>query len=447
MLPMSLKNTFFVICLISYISAINAQESNTWSLNRCLEYAEDNNLQLKQFRLRYNTSEIDLKQAKANRLPSLGANASLGLRFGLSLNQRTNTLETLSNTSLNVGAGGSLPVFNGLQLSNSIKQSQMDLEAAGLDIFDSKNSLYLDIATAYLNTLLNQELLEQSNIQVASTREQLDRSRRLVEAGTAARNTILELQAQLATDETNVVNTRNQLELSYLQLIQLLDLDPGQSFSIDEPSLNEISGPLHPAASQGIYEYAESTQPSVQAADLRIKSAEKGIDIARGAMYPSLSFNYNVSTAYVNRESVEDQPFSNQIDDNLGYVFSLGMNIPIFNRRQIRTGIERSQLNLKDAELQSRIVRQQLRQAIEQSYLDAVNSYSQYQQVIRQIESLQLAFDNAEKQFNVGMINSVDYVLAQNNLQRAELDRIRLKYQYIFSVKVLEFYQGEDLGF
>ncbi len=444
---MILKHTFAISFLLLLFFKANAQEFNIWSLERCLQYAEDNNLTLKQFRYRRNTSEISLKEAKAARLPNLNASSGAGLSIGLVTNPVTDVLENITNSNFSLRASSSLPIFNGFQINNTIKQSDIDLRASELDIYDQQNTIYLNIAAQYLQILLNQELLEQSEIQVATTREQIERTTRLVEAGTVARNALFELQATLATNETEVIRNRSQLELAYLGLIQLLDLNPGDPFRIEKPVLEDIDQPLHPAASQGIYEYAEATQPSVEASELRIESAKKGIDIAHSNAYPSLSLNYNVDTRYGNTEGFVEDPFLTQLENNIGHFVSLGMTIPIYNRRQVRSGIERAEMNLKDAQLQARIARQQLRQNIEQAYLDAVNSYSQYQQVLRQIESLDLNFENAEKQFNVGLINSVDFVLAQNNLQRAELDRIRFKYQYIFNVKVLDFYQGESLGF
>jgi len=444
----NLSTFLLLLCSVLHVQA----QDETWSLEECLEYAEQTNLQLKQFRLQRATSLINLKQARASRLPNLSGSANYGLNTGQTINELTNQRDNLTSNNVILSLSGNVPLFTGLGNLNTIKQRELQLQATEYTVEDAKNDMYLNIANAFLTVLLNQELLEQNQLQVASTREQRDRTSRLVKAGSLAQSDLLELEAQLATDQTNVVQSRNDLEIAYLGLQQLLDIDPSQPFQVEEPEIDtELTEPLHPASSRGIYEYAAENQPDVIGADVSIEANNLAIKAAKGARYPSLFGSYRANTRYVHVEieglTIENDPFFDQFRENREFALGLGLNIPIYNNRLIRSDIERAEIGLRDAEIQAQIVRQQLRQNIEQAYVDAVTSFSQFQQTREQIRNLQLVYDNAKRQFEVGLINSTDFVIAQNNLQRAELNQIQNKYQYIFNVKVLNFYQGEELGF
>lgn len=436
-----------IFCL--WAQAGIAQDDTRWTLEECLEYAKKTNIRLKQSRLNLQTSDINLKQAKEARMPSLGGNVNYGTNLGRSVNPFTNDFENRTIRSLNAGVGGNMTLFNGFSITNTIRQSEFDQQAAQKDVEDAENTLALNVAEGYLNVLLNQDLLDGQLLQLASTEEQRDRTARLVDAGTLAPASLYEIEAQVATEQTNVVTVRNQLEFSYLQLMQLLNLDPGMEFSVEDPELSAELTAMHPAVPDEIFRFAEGTQPNIQAADLRIQSAEKQIDIARAGSIPTLGFNYNAGSGWAGSNSSlgVDRPFGEQFENNFSYGFSFGLNIPIYSRRNVRSNIERAEIQRRNAEMEADFQRQQLRQIIEQSHLDAVSAFSQYQQVKKQIESLEIAFQNAEKQFNVGLINSVDYLLAKNNLDQARLNLIRQKYTYIFRVKVLDFYQGKALGF
>ena len=444
---MNRKHLPLILLFLFCCSSLTAQEA--WDLKRCLEYARETNLTLKARRLDQATSIIGVKQSEAAFLPNLNFGAGGGWRFGRSINPFTNDFEDRRITSFDMGANGSLPLFQGFTRTNTLQQAKMDQEIASYNLADAENTVGLNVATAYLNILLNREILQQNEYQVTSIKEQRDRTEKLVNAGTLARTGLLELEAQLATNETNVVNARNLLQMAYLTLQQLLNLDPSPNFDVEVPDLPPVGSEFIAESVEATYDFAEGSQPNIIGSDLNVKSAEKGIEIAKGQGMPSLNFNYNIGTGYsqVDNDLIEQLEFNEQMENNLGYSFNLGLNIPIYNRRSIRSGVERAEILHKQAELNAFVQRQTLRQTIEQAYLDLQSAFTQYQQVERQISSLQLAFDNAQKQFDLGVINSVDYLLAQNNLQAALLDRIQLKYQYHFRLKVLDFYNGKSLEF
>lgn len=421
-----------------------AQES--WDFNRCYEYARETNINLQQARYDQVTSGINLKEAKAARHPSLNANSGTNWAYGRGFDPFTNDRVDVNTNGFNVGASLSLPIFSGFNIVNSIEQAKINQRIASLDLADAENVLGLNIATAYLAVLQNLEIVGQREAQVESSKEQRDRMRKLVDAGTMAMTSFLELDAQLALDETNLVDAKNQLQMSYLTLQQLMNLTPTDNFSVVKPTLPEVGSSLELGNVNEIYDYAEKNQPNIQSADLSIESAEKGISVARSFAYPSLNLGSSAGSGY-GKPIGQEIDVTQTLEDNLNYGFSFSLNVPIYNRRQVRSGVERAEIRLEQARLQATQARLDLRQAIEQAYLDVRNTFAQYEQVSRQINSQRLAFDNAQKQFDLGVINSVDYLLAQNNLQLALLNQIQLKYQYHFRTKVLDFYNGKSLEF
>ena len=464
----------FLLCV-----SVQVQGQDVWSLQRCIDHALETNLTLKQSRLNYQLSDIDLKQSQEARLPNFNASTNFNSNFGRSIDPVTNDFITQQFNSINGGISSGMPLFQGFQLSNTIKRNKLNLRASELDVKDAENTLMLNIAGSYLTILLNRELVEGAEVQLSSTQEQRDRTEKLVEAGTLARASLFDIESQIAIDETNLVNAKNQLALSYLILQQTLNLEPQADFVVEVPTLSDPSSPGVRNIEE-IYAYAMAHQPNIESSQLQIKSAQKDIVIARGNYLPSLDLSGSIFTRYSSGQSLpanfqtvpfpvenvringenatfqldgtRDVPtttekylFSDQVNDNLSYGYGVGLSIPIFNRRQIRSGVDRATISLQRAQLNARQQELTLRQNIEQAHLDVLSAYSAFEQVNRQIRALELTFQNAEKQREVGLMNNVDFLVAKNNLERARTDRIRLKYDYIFKTKILDFYEGKTI--
>ncbi|MEO0469947.1 MAG: TolC family protein, partial [Bacteroidota bacterium] len=335
--------------------------------------------------------------------------------------------------------------------------------------------LALNITTSYLQVLSDLETVESARLQLESTREQYARTEKLVKAGSLAQADLIQLESQIATEERTLVNSENQLSIDLLFLQQNMNIEPSSSFMIEKPELPDPEGPLAVSLSD-VIDFAENNQPSVRAADLRKQSAELGKEIAEANRLPTVDLTTTIGSGYSSLRTegngvftlgpglpvvINDQPaelvipsegrvrtsFGNQLSSNLGGSLRLGLNVPIYNRRQVKSGIERAQINIENADYSAQIARQNLRQTIQQAYVDAQNAWSSYESITKQIDALQITFDNTEKQFNLGLVNSVDFLLAKNNLNRARFDLVRTKYTYIFRQKVLDFYQGKPIGF
>lgn len=427
-----------------------AQDTSPWSLEKCLQFAMDNNLQLQQQALNVKTADLGLIQARNNRLPNLNAGINLNNNFGFNIDPLTDNFRTEGTQAVNAGISTGLTVYNGLRLQNLIKQSEVDLQASKEELADGQNTLVLNIATAYLQILSDLETLEAAKVQLESTEQQRDRTGKLVRAGTVPQADLLQLESQIATDELAIVNAENRLQISYLNLQRLLNLPPDQDFRIEKPEIPNPSALELPSLSEIIMQ-AESIQPSVEAADLRIKSAQIGKAVAEAGKVPSVSLSANTGTGYSTgfRDPATEKvvPLADQLQIAFGGGIGLNVNVPIYNRGQIDNNIQQAAIRMENAELAASVVRQNLQQNIQQAYVDVENAFSRYQATARQLEALELTFQNTEKQFNLGLVNSVDYLLAKNNLNRAQFDQVSNKYVFFFRQKVLDFYMGNPITF
>lgn len=441
------KNSFLfaLIVLSLFLPKVHAQNSDIWSLQRCLEYARDHNIQLKQAQLNVQGSEVTLAQAKARRLPNANAGFNAFSRLGYFVDPFTNELDQQTSLTLDFGVSSGVNLFTGFQITNGIKQGLVDLEASRADLEQQEYDLALNITLAYLSILQNAEFLESTRAQVGSTKEQRDRTKKLVDAGSLAPADLLQIESQIASEELNVVNAQNQLELSYLTLQQTLNLDPDDKFGVEKLELDDPEGELLPLSVKDVYQYAVANQPTIRSAELGVESAMLDVDIAKGQRYPSVSVSGSAGTGYsTGRKTLT---FNDQISQNISGSLSAGLNIPLYNRRQVVSSIERAEIGLQNAQYTAQIRRQNLKQVIEQAYLDAKSAFSSYSATQRQFKAQELNFQNIEKQFNLGISNSVDYLVAKNSLNMARFDLLRTKYTYLFQTKVLDFYLGKPIGF
>ena len=472
--------------LLSSASICSAQapEANPqkWTLQACVEYAMQHNLQLKQSELTTQTNRNNLQQSKANMLPSLNGTASHSYNLGRSIDPFTNSVvqnQTVQSNSF--GMGLNMNLFSGLQTQNMIERNKLTVKASELDIETNKNTISLQVVNAYTQILFTQELLSNAKVQLETTKLQVSRTEKLVNAGSLPQTNLLDLKSQLASDELNVVNNENQLEMAKLNLLQLLQKPATEAIEIVVPNLDAPQTALQRNAQQ-IYEAAEQLQPQIKAAELRVKSAERSIALAKGGYMPSLSLSAGIFTNYssiakrfvadgslieyptgaywrdannnpipvyqsTKGGSIEKFAYFKQLDNNLRENLAFNLNIPIFSNLQNKTNVANAIIGKESARYSAETTKNSLRQTIEQAYLDAKLAAKRYATTQKQVDALKESFRATEQRFNVGVLNSVDYNLAKNNLNRAETDLIRTKYDYIFKVKVLDFYEGKPLNF
>ncbi len=443
-------SVFFSLIQLIFSSTLFSQENRTFSLEQCIETAWENNLQLQQQGLSVDLARQNLLQSRASRFPNLNASASHNYSFGRSLDPLTNEFSTERVQSNNLNISSSVNLFSGFQVHHTIRQNRLELEAGKYDLETSYNDIALMVASAYLEILFNMELLDIITGQVEITQQQVDRTGKLVDAGTLPRGSLLTIQAQLASEELQLVNAENQLELSLLNLRQIMFLPEDAEFEIVVPEIDPLSEDEMPYTPLQVYSIAVQEQPEVKSAELQIQSAERGVSVAKGGRSPQLlmrtSFGTGYSEAYMDFLG-NSLSFSEQIRENRSTNIGLTLSVPVFNSFQTRTSVSRSQINLENSRLQHQIVREQLFQTIQQAHADATAALKRFTSTQKNVEALQEAFRYTEQRFNVGMVNSLEYNDAKNKLSAAESELIQSKYEYVFRIKILEFYRGEPLSF
>jgi len=440
-----MKHLFVLILGVIFMaSGFTANAQNVWSLQKCIDYALENNIQIKQQQLNTQFYENQVNQAKSNRLPNLNAQIGNDNSFGRSLTY-DNTYKNVNSSSISGGANTSFTIFDGFNLSNTIDKQELDFQATLKDMQKAKDDMMLNIAGMYLQILFAEELVLVDEAQMEVTKQQIERTQQLVDAGSLAKGALLEIVAQLAREELQLVNDKNNMQLNYLGLYQMLELPIAESFTIEKPVLPEIRANLSMANSIDVFNNALNVRSEIQAAQLRVKSAEKDLEIARGNYYPSLTFSANYYNLYNNKytdikgDKIE---FGNQLKNNARSSLGVTMGIPIFNRFQVKNGISNAELQIQDYQYRLQTTSNTLRKEIEQAYTNALASLNRYMSSEKAVESMEEAFRYVEEKFNVGMVNTVDYNLQKNQLTVAQSQLLQAKYEYIFRTKILDFYNG-----
>jgi outer membrane protein len=439
----------FVLCQYNILSA-----QKIWKLEDCINYAFENNLQIKQqvLNTRYNSN--NLLQSKIGLAPDLNAGIGGSVSWGRALDQTTYTFtqhERIISTNSNVSS--SLTLFSGLQQYNTIKQNEFNLMASLQDLEKLKNDISLAIAAGYLQILFNTDLLTISKNQLELTRMQVNRTSKLVDAGSLARGALLEIEAQAATEELNVINASNQLDISYLTLTQLLDLDSVGGFQIEIPEFGDIADQEILVSVSSVYNEANAILPQIKSAEYQLASSEKGLGIAKGSRSPSLNLNGSYGTGYSDirqrynpaTNQMEDYPFADQMKDNISTTLSLGLRIPIFNGWMAGTNISNAKLSVMNYQLALETARNNLYKEIQQAHADAVAARKKYLATQQALTSMQESFMYTEQKFEVGLVNTVDYNVEKNRLTQTQSDLLQAKYDYIFKMKILDFYRGIPL--
>jgi outer membrane protein len=464
-----------------------AQGDGPKTLQDCINIAILNNIEIKQTELGVVQAKTAREQSIARLFPNINGGSSLNYNVGRSINPFTNLYEERPVTSQNIFLNGNLDLFQGMQKTNSIRRSQVEIEANQQSLEATRNNVTLQVVNAYMQILFNNEIAQNNQFRIETANLQIERTERLVHAGAAPMSNLLDLKAQRATDELSLVNAQNQLELAHLNLAQLLQLAPGQRINIVVPDLADPTLDPYPVEVRELYSSALNL-PAVKAAESQVRLSEYDIMIARGGRMPSLSLGGGIFTnyssvapsmivrpgssvttlrdpnpiGYVEEGGVRtnnvyrdvsvpteflENTYTNQLDFNLRRAVSLNLNIPIFNGWQVRTQVANARIANENAKYAAIGAKNRVIQEVEQAYTNVRGAAQRYQATLIQVQSLQEAFRMTEQRFNVGAVNAVDYNLARNNLNQAETDLIQAKYDYIFKTKILDFYQGKPLTF
>jgi outer membrane protein len=433
-----------ILLLISFTGTM-AQEK--WSLQKCIDHALKNNIQIKEQTLNSNYYNNLLSQAKSNRLPTLNSYVENSMSFGRTL-ASDNTYINVNSNATSGNLSTSFTLWKGNTLNNAIKNADFNLKSTLEDLEKAKNDLMMNIAADYLEILLANELVSVAQDLLKITQLQIERTGKLVDAGSLAKGSLLEIEAQYAREELNVIKAQNRLQLAYLALYQLLDLPATENFLVEKPMFAEINANMSLMNTTDVFKNAVDLRPEVKSAGYKLESARKQLLISKGDMLPSLVFSGSYYNYYNNKYTDyngDKVALSSQLNTNATYGFGLTLNIPIFNQFQVRNGIANSKIQVEKTELDLQNTKNVLRKEIEQAYTDALAAFKTYLANQKTLTSSQEAFRYTEQKFEVGMINSVEYNQSKNNLSSAQSDLLQAKYEFIFKTKILDFYNGRPI--
>jgi outer membrane protein len=405
--------------------------------------------------LNQQSAEQGKKQALALMFPDLNANVGYNSNFGRSIDPGTNSFVNQTVNSNNFWLGTGVTLFNGFGLLNSFRQSQLDVLAAAYDVQGLSNDISMNIASAFMQIMFNEELLNVTRERLTSTKVQLERTAKLVEAGSLPLGNLMDVESQFATNELQVVNAENAVQTSIVALKQLLNLQTSEPFAIERPAVDLPVVDISSTTVTTIYEKAMENWPQIKARESRVNSAKRAEWIAFASYTPTLRASASVSTLYsssykdYNLETFEatDIAYGDQLDRNLSQSIGFSLSIPVFNGLQSRTANNRSRLNRINTELQLQDTKNQLYSSVQQAYNDASAANRQYEASIKSVAAAERAFSYAEQRQAVGSMNDVDFNISRNNLAIAKSEQLRAKYEYMFRTKILDFYQGKPLSF
>ncbi len=433
------------------VPAMESSENEpVWSLEKCLNYALEHNLDVRLAGIGVEQADVTLQQRRLNRLPNVTGNAYYGLAFGRFTNPDNLTIDASRSQSNSFGLNGNLPIFQGFGLMRSIRSAIDQRGLAETDQKAAEDQVRINVLQAYLQVLLALEDERRREVQIEVSRDNLSNSARLAKAGVIPEGNLRELEAQVATDELGVIQASNNIVLAYLQLRLVMQAGEEADFVVQgpDPAATDALLAVEDWDASAIYRYASGTLPAVTRNLMAEQLAKDNIDLARSDLYPSLGLSGGASTSWFTEKAVADflPSYSNQLDDNFGQFVGLGLNVPIFTNGLVRANIRNAELLLDQQKISSERDLNTLRQTIEQSVADAKAAASSYQASSKVVEARKLALEFAQKRFEAGQAPSFELNNARNLLIAAEADLLTAKYNYLLASKVLDFYQGRPLN-
>jgi outer membrane protein len=438
-------SVFIISCFFSLTSGpyLKAQ-SKVWTVDDCIQYALDKNIQVQKAKISNDINEVNLTYAKSAWYPSLSGSARQNFDWSNKLNTTTGSTVFAGTNGTNISVNSGLTVYNGLKLHNAVKKSETDYEADKYNTEVIKETVSLNVLNAYLQVLYAEELVKNSNNQVASTAEQLNLAGERMKLGAIANSDYLQVKSQQATEKLTLAQAESQLAINRVTLMQLMELTVTNDFLIEHPNLDSLINQKRNPDPIEVYKISAEIKPEVKNAELNKKSSQISVDLARADFYPNISMNAGMSTIYSGTQNGSSIGY--QLKNNISPAIGLSVSIPIYLNRQVRTRVEIAKMNTNTAELDELNIKNQLRKAIEQACLDVTSSQIEYEASIEEYNAVKETFDVSSEKYFQGILNSVDFLIQKTNFISAESKFLQSKYKLIFSYKVLDFYTGQPLS-
>jgi outer membrane protein len=475
-----MKRVFLTTAILCAFGLSMYSQNNTsgkLTLQQCIEMGIVNNLDVLQSDLQAQADEIRWKQARLNRLPDLNASGSYAFNAGRSIDQFTNSYINENNQSSFFSLGSGVTIFNGFSLQNLVKQNRFTYEASKMTLQQRKDNLTLSIILAYLQVLNNEDQLVQARNQMELTKNQVDRLETLNKEGAIRPSDVSDVKGQYAGDQVNIINAQTAVETAKINLYEFMNVPYDKSVALERLDVTSFSDKYADTPDK-IYETAMQQFAQIKAVNYSTQSAEKAVKVARGGLFPMLDLNAGIRTNYSNTATTPtfvnttyDQSFdyvmvnntqspvfkqqNHYLDEKISYLdqlnnnrssgISFDMRIPIFNSFQQRNRIKLAKIDLKNNVLIEKTAKTQLQRSVEQAYINMTAAFDKQKILLEQVDALTESFHAAEIRFNSGVGNSIDYLLTKNSLDRATINLINAKYDYVLRTKILDFYKGMKL--
>ena len=468
-----------IITLVVLLSGSVFAQTTAWSLQKCINHAFEHNLQIKQSALNNDRAAIGFLSAKGAFLPSLNASGSHGYNIGMTIDPFTNEFATDAIQSNSFGLNSGITLYNGFKNHLNLKRAALGVDIATINLEQTKNDLALTISAAYLNVLFQEEFVTLANLNLETTKRQVDRVVKLVEAGAAPSSDLLDVQAQEASDYASLISNENARSLAKLNLVQLLQLSSEQAstFEIVRPSEDDLEVSTLPTSSSQAINHALSTFPEIRAAALSVDDAYLNLDIAKTNYLPRLFASYNFGSGYSGNRVQGDIepitteftimtqegalltapvtdysnvtystiPFADQLSDNINQSIFFSLSIPIFNGFSSRNSVQQAEVGVLQSKYAQESTSQILTQSIESAWADAIAAQKNLLAQEAALAAAELAFSNTELKFEAGAISALEYADSRTRLDNARTNSLRTRYDLVFKSKILDFYQGKTI--
>lgn len=447
----SSKKKLLLASLVFMSLGLSAQEQIT--LQEAIQLSLSRNLDIKKAALGYELSAQDLHQAKSNLYPNLSLGADNSYNYGLTFDQTSGQLirgnDWTSSASTRISS--SVTLFQGFQKVNQVRANKIQLSIDATTIDKVKNDLILSVVTNYLEAITNKELNEASLQQIKLSKEQLRQDSIQFEVGNKTIADLAQAQNQVAVDDLNIMSAENAFELSMLALKQLMGRSMSADFAIVKPNIESLMSTYAALSFEDVFQQALAIQPNIKQASQSKELALKNIDIAKGGYYPTISLSGGYGTNYSSRATIpgtfEKMNFWDQFNENKSFRGGVSLEMPIFNNNRTKIAISKAKINYQQAENNESIERRNLEKTIAQALLDLKSANRQYGASQVAFKTSQVAFEALRERYNVGMANSIELFTAQTNMNKAEFDMIRRKYEMVFRGKVIDYYIGNQITF
>lgn len=436
------KVTIMLSFTILFIApaVLGQQAGKEWTLRNCIDYALQNNIQIKLSQVSAKVSEASYEQSKAARFPSLNAGIGESYTHQKLLQGNNNSKE--SSFTGNYNLSSDVILYNGSKITNNIAQQELNVKSATLGVAINQDNTELAVTTAYLMVLYDRESVKNAENTLSASEATVNQAKIKYDAGYIAESNLAQIQAQYSSDSYSLVTAQNNLSQQILNLKQLLELNINQELNLYFPELSD-SAVLKPIPDKyTVYNKALTFMPEIENGKVSVNMAEYEIKIAQAGLYPSLSLGASTSTGYNNAVA---NGYATQLGDNFYQNVGLSLSIPIFNSKQVKTSISKAKLGLETAQLNYEGTQKNLQSTIESAYLNAVSAQSRFRAAVEQLNSTNKSYMLVEDQFNLGMKNTVDLLSEKVKNLAAQQEYIQAKYSAILYYKLLDFYQQKKI--